>query len=292
MKLFTVSTTFLSLLGAVYAQQDSSNSQDASSPPVASASKVASSPSKPFSTDNIITKVTFPDSVSNNNKLPEFVNEKETRVEFFFLNNDTETPIHIAGYFGSFYQDYFNNKKNTNEQQPLPYANLTTTKIGPLAVEPGKNVTFEGKIKVSLPPEDFDLVLSFFVGALGDMAVVKHDPIRVSVVDPPVSLFDPKFLLAQIILALTVATIGYFVYFAYLEPYYHKSRLSFTKAKREKGASASAADGHKKSPVKKGSVADVIEKKKAGEKGYDESWIPKEHLSAAASSSSAKTKKN
>lgn len=259
MKFFTVSAALLSLLGAVHAAEDKQ--------PVASASKVDSS-SKPFSTDSLITKVTFPDS-TDENKIPEFTNEKETRVQFAFINTDPETSVHVAGYFGSFYYNY-NKKDPKTGADPAPYANLTSTKIGPLAVEPGKNVTFEGKIKVTLPPEDFDLVLNFFVGAQGDMAVVKHAPIRVSIVDPAVSVFDPKFLLAQIILALTVGMLGYVGYFSYLQPYLQSTKPVVANT-----------------PVKKGSVAAVVEKKKAGEKGYDESWIPKEHLSA-----SGKPKKN
>lgn len=206
---------------------------------------------------DIKTTVVFPNS-EDTTKLPEFINGRDVPVQFFFTNNE-ETPVHIAGYFGSF---YYNKKGKMDE---APYANLTTSKVGPLSVESGNNTSFDTKILVNLPPEDFDLVLSFFVGHQNEMVIIKTDPIKVTVVDPPVSFFDPKFLFVQLILGLTVVAIGYFVSNTYLMPYLDTKKTA-------------------------GPKAAVSEKKRVnvGDKGYDQSWIPSHHLQNA---SAAKAKK-
>lgn len=202
---------------------------------------------------DIATNVVFPDS-TNPKKLPEFINDKETNVQFQFQNNE-DTAVHIAGYFGSF----FYNKKGVIEK--TPYANLTTSKIGPLAIEPGKNATFDAKIMVNLPPEDFDLILSFFVGHQGDVVIVENKPLKVTISDPPISFFDPKFLFIQLVFGLTIGAIGYAVVTLGLIPYLDQSPAASKK---------STASSKKPIPEKK-SV-------NPGEKGYDESWIPTQHL--------------
>lgn len=207
---------------------------------------------------SVKTNIVFPNSLEST-KLPEFINDKETPVQFEFTNNE-ETAIHVAGYFGSFYY----NKKGKIEN--TPYANLTTSKIGPLAIEPGQNASFDAKVLVSLPPEDFDLIISFFVGYQGEMIVIEASPIKVTISDPPVNFFDPKFLFVQLVLGLTIAAIGFVLSSNFILPYFEKNLSS-----------------PKKPVVEKKSV-------NTGNKGYDESWIPSHHLQSGAGK--PKTKKN
>lgn len=211
-------------------------------------------------TANITTNIVISET-SNFGKLPEFVNDKETNVQFQFFNNEN-TSIHIAGYFGSF---YYHKKGKIDD---TPYANLTTSKIGPLAIEPGQNSTFDAKIMVNLPPDDFNLIISFFVGYQGEMIVIEADPIKVTISDPPVSFFDPKFLFVQLVLGLSVIGIGYALSNSYLIPYF-ESKKSDSSLKKQ-----------------------IVEKKSVnpGTKGYDESWIPSQHLASTSQSLQTKSK--
>ncbi|VVT52935.1 uncharacterized protein SAPINGB_P003321 [Magnusiomyces paraingens] len=143
----------------------------------------------------------------------------------------------------------------------MPYANLTTSKIGPLAIEPGKYSTFDAKIVVNLPPEDFDLIISFFVGLQGEVVVIENKPLKVTISDAPVSFFDPKFLFVQLIFTLTIGAIGFAIYYFALVPYIEDSLNTSRKQNVSK----------KVSQEKKKSV-------NPGNKGYDESWIPSHHL--------------
>lgn len=99
----------------------------------------------------------------------------------------------------------------------------------------------------------------FLVGYKGVSTVIETDVIKVTVSDPPVSAWDPKLLFVQLVVALSVMGVGYWISNTYITPYFEEQQLRGSKK-------------DEKSTTKSGVAA--------GPKGYDESWIPPHHLNA------------
>lgn len=144
---------------------------------------------------------------------------------------------------------------------------MTTIKIDPILVEARGVQAFSTNLKVTLPPKDFDVAFNFLCAYEGGMSSFELDPIAVRVSDSPISILDPRFVIAQIILALTVIGLGYWVSNAFVLPYFEEQQKSAPKKVVVEAE-----------PQTSGVVV--------GEKGYDEAWIPQHHLT-----SGKKTKK-
>lgn len=192
----------------------------------------------------------FPESSSLGAHL---VNDKDNSITFKF-NNQEDFPVSVAAYEGSF----------TYKGQDTPYSNLTSTKIDPLLVEANGGQSYTTNLKVTLPPVDFDFALSFLVVYEGGMSTFTVDPVALSVTDTPISIFDPKLIIAIVILVLTVVGGAYFGITAFLFPYLEEQK-----------------------PVVKKQPVVETEPQTPGvvlnDKGYDESWIPQHHLEKKAS---------
>ncbi|KAF5101560.1 hypothetical protein D0Z00_000835 [Geotrichum galactomycetum] len=200
----------------------------------------------------------FPDS--EDLAVAELANDHETPVKFTFTNQEL-FPVQVATFGGSL----------TYAGQDKPYTNLTTVKVGSVVVPPqGEHILSTG-LKISLPPHDFDLRFNFLVAFEGGVSDFEVDPVKVTVTDPEVSIFDARLIIAQALLALTAIGLGYAAYVLGLSPYLED---------RKAAAGPSAAEIEKKKQEQQ--TSGVV----LNENGYDESWIPQHHLN-----SNKKTKK-
>lgn len=121
-----------------------------------------------------------------------------------------------------------------------------------LVVEAGGKNTYAPNLKPTLPPQDYDLQMGFLLSYQGVANTQFADVMKVTVSDPPVSAWDPKYLFVQAILGLSVMALGYWLSNTYVMPYFEDP-----KAKKETTTTSGVVPG---------------------EKGYDEAWIPKHHL--------------
>lgn len=204
-------------------------------------------------------EATFPKSEGA--AVAQLFNDNETPVSFKFTNKE-DFPIHVAAFDGSF----------TYKGKDTPYSNLTTVEVGPILLEANGEHTLHTALKVTLPPQDFDLGISFLCAFEGGMSAFELDPIAVTVSDPPISFWDPKLILANLILALTVLSLGYVGSISFVIPYFEE---------KQKAAAV-------KKPVVEAEpqASGVV----LNDKGYDESWIPQHHLNA--DKKTRKTKNN
>lgn len=121
-------------------------------------------------------------------------------------------------------------------------------------------IHFPYTIKVDIIEADLLLNLAMVVTTeTGDLVTVSAFNQTVSVVDPPVSVFDPQMVFLYLLLASGCAGALYAVYGKWME--------SVT-PKRERRA------GRVKSQV----VRETVTTTSTGNAVFDESWIPEHHL--------------
>jgi hypothetical protein len=192
-------------------------------------------------------------AIDSQKDVPELINDQETPVEFIFTNKNAPGPIVVAAIGGAFYD------KKTPGQI---YANLTNTKVGPLTIEPGSQDTLIHNVRVDLPPIDFDLSFTVFVQYSGEFLSLSLKPETVVVNDAPISGWDPRLILVQLIIAVSAAGVGYLLSKRVILPYLETKFPD-------------AAAKTKKEESKSGRASPAVNLNK---KGYDESWIPEHHL--------------
>lgn len=171
---------------------------------------------------------------------PDLTNGQETTVSFT-VTNDEDYPVQIAAFGGYF----------SYPGQDTPYANLTKTALSDVTIEGNSVKSFITNVKPTLPPTDFDLYFNFIVGYEKQFSSVSINPVSVTISDPPISAWDPKLIFVQVILGGGVMILGYYLSNTYILPYF----VDPTDTKK--------VDADKKTPKAQ---------------GYDESWIPKHHL--------------
>lgn len=196
--------------------------------------------------NNLDIKISFPESFSSPDGIVSLTNEEETPVQFRITNGESE-PLVLAAFGGAIYD---------KKAPETPYTNLTTTSLSPVEILPGQAADVSQAIRVALPPKEFDLAFTLYFSFNEEILTVTLSKTPVSVNDPPVSSLDPKLLFVQIILGVTAIVIGYFVSTKVILPNLEKK--------------------YPKKPVPK--EKSTTRGVNPGAKGYDESWIPQEHL--------------
>ncbi|KAI1772927.1 hypothetical protein F4818DRAFT_128609 [Hypoxylon cercidicola] len=217
------------------------------------------------------------------------VNGRPTKAVIDVTNNEDE-PILVA-----FMGGQLMNPKDLGEHaNPMSAVvrNLTTVRYE-ASVPAGEKASLPYSFVLDMQPQDVRLQLVAVVSnAANQIFQVGVYDQTVSIVEAPTSILDPQIIFLYLVLSAAFAGTCYFVYKTYIE-------ALFPQAKRGSGAGAGG-----KGP-KKGRVA-VAEKEplSGGEgsatgtdKGYDESWIPSDHLNRPAArrvksgaSSKSKTK--
>ncbi|ANB12921.1 hypothetical protein AWJ20_1199 [Sugiyamaella lignohabitans] len=203
--------------------------------------------------------VQFPDEYIKDYGV-ELINDVETPVKIYFTNGmpaEGGLPFVLAAVGGSVFE-----KENPDKV----FTNLTIAKIGPVSIGPGETKLVTHSLKFNLPPKEFNLGFVFYLQHDEEFFSFKLDQkMPLFIADPPISSFDPRLILVQIITGVTVGFIGYFLTKTYVAPVF--DRLGDKKKKP--------------APVKK--AAAPVEKDEAASSGYDESWIPEHHLKTRSS---------
>lgn len=198
--------------------------------------------------ENLHVKVDFPDNDKEQDATV-LVNDQEHRVTFRVANSGNE-PVVLAAYGGALYY----------KGQDSPYVNLTTVKLGPYQIPPQSQYTAEHAVRMSVPPVDFDLAFTLYVQHAEEILRYTHEKQPVTVQDPPISPFDPKLLIVQLVLGATAIAGGYFLTQKVILPYLD---TKFPKEKKKAAVPAQTAEA---------------KPKPADGKSYDEEWIPQHHL--------------
>ena len=194
----------------------------------------------------------FPSSPVVDGDRVELTNGHETPFKFV-VNNGESYPFSVLAFGGSFY----------DEKDNRVYANLTNAQIGPYTVKPGESVEIEHNLKLNLPPQEFALEFLLFLQYGIDeerqaIYTLRLNKQPVSIVDEPVSFWDPRYLLVQLVLGATMAGAGYYLSKTFLLPYLEPKKQPAKTNKKEKATSSGVSVSNGKS--------------------YDESWIPEQHL--------------
>ncbi|KAG7879052.1 hypothetical protein KL905_003553 [Ogataea polymorpha] len=133
--------------------------------------------------------------------------------------------------------------------------NITATNIGPLSVGSQEVVSFSQKIGIDLNPDSYLVVPSIYVVFKEQIMMLGSRNQLIQVDDPNISIFNPKLLVLEVILAASVGGIVYFLYTLFGARYFGTVKKDARKQKLP------ATKPSKTAPAK-----------------VDESWLPETHL--------------
>jgi hypothetical protein len=183
------------------------------------------------------------------------VNNQPTQAILQF-NNSEPAPVTIAFILGS-----LNDPKTDKVVRNL------TTKAFDKQVPAGEAVSFGYSFAVEMHPQSLKLKIVAMV--MDSKKAFYQVPVlteSVDVVEAPISIFDPQTIFLYLVLASTFGGTCYFIYSTWIVPLLpQKKPRSGKHGKRH-------ADTHS------GGAAGDSSATATGSKGYDESWIPPQHL--------------
>lgn len=133
--------------------------------------------------------------------------------------------------------------------------NLTSGEVGPHALSRGDNVTFTQHIPFNVLTDNYALTPQLFLVVGDEIKMLPLRPQLITVVDEPISLFNPKLLFLEFVLGLTLAGIGYVIWDLWGRAYFRGTPTVTKKQAR--------------SAAKQGAAAHTT-----GAQKYDESWLP------------------
>ncbi|KAG5357249.1 Increased recombination centers protein 22 [Yarrowia sp. C11] len=178
-----------------------------------------------------------------------YVNGEDVPIELTFTNNEKDA-ISVVAVGGTFY----------DLKTDKIVASVQGTQVGPIVVESGKTGALTHQFETRLDAKVYRNVIQVYIQHGNEVYQVHAFDGPVVIVDPHVSPLSYKFIIAQVVLGITAAALGYYVVTSYAIPY------------------ATGTYGQEKKPVRAKPVAPAGSGVKMGPKGYDESWIPKHHL--------------
>ncbi|KAL7625775.1 Increased recombination centers protein 22 [Parahypoxylon ruwenzoriense] len=204
---------------------------------------------------------TFPDSDIFGVKL---VNGRPTKAVIDVTNNEDE-PIQVAFLGGQLL-----NPKDLSPDVDFTKAvvrNLTTVRYE-ASIPAGEKQSLPYSFVLDMQPQDLRLQLVAVVtnSANQIFQVGVYDQ-TVSVVEAPTSIFDPQIIFLYLFLSAAFAGTCYFVYKTYIEALFPQTKRGPKGPKKGKTAAA------EKEPLSGGEGSST-----SADKGYDESWIPSDHL--------------
>ncbi|KAH8664053.1 hypothetical protein BX600DRAFT_436621 [Xylariales sp. PMI_506] len=218
--------------------------------------EAANIPSRPELKAEIV--ATFPDSDIFGVKL---VNGRPTKAVVDVTNHEDE-PIQVAFVGGSLFT-----LKPLPEDAPASAGivrNLSTLRYDAI-IPSGSKQSLPFSFVLDMQPEDLRLQLSAVVtSSEGNMFQVPVANQTVSVVEAPISIFDPQIIFLYLVLGGAFAGISYFVYKTYIEAF-------FPQTKKPRPAK-------KVKPVEQEPLSGGEGTATGADKGYDESWIPMDHI--------------
>lgn len=176
----------------------------------------------------------------------ELYNGEETVLQYTFENLE-EDEITVVGVSGSF--------RDPRSGQIM--ANITDAKIGPLVIPSGEAKVFTQRIGINLPTGSYLLAPGIYIVKDSALALVGTRTKLVLIDDQPISIFSPQLVILEILLLVTLALGGYFVWVNFGADYLKSVSKASVDTKKVSQQSTSTSTGAKK----------VV----------DESWLPEGH---------------
>ncbi|SMR46751.1 unnamed protein product [Zymoseptoria tritici ST99CH_1E4] len=215
--------------------------------------------------------VSFPDAEIFGVKL---VNGRPTRALLSVVNNEDVAvkPLIVTGAL----------KTAAGEGEGVVVRNLTAARFGNEVPPKGKEVLTYA-FSTIMQPRDVTLEMKVLVQRGGRVFTVKAFEEGVSVVEAPVSIFDPQIIFLYLFLLAALGGVSYFIYTTYVaslfpaKPKRRSGGKDGSRAQRSSGGSK-AVDSADAVDVVGADGPAVASGSALGGKGYDESWIPAGHL--------------
>ncbi|KAI1076105.1 hypothetical protein F5B20DRAFT_584667 [Whalleya microplaca] len=207
---------------------------------------------------------TFPDSDIFGVKL---VNGRPTKAVIDITNNEDEA-IQVSFIGGQL----------LSTKEPAPDAPLSSLIVRNLTavrydatIAAGEKQSLPFSFVLDMQPQDLRLQLIGIVSnAASQIFQVGVYDQTVSVVEAPVNVLDPQIIFLYLFLSAGFLGTCYFVYKTYIEAFFPQTAKRGGGAKGAKKAKPAAAE---KEPLSGGEGSGT-----GTDKGYDESWIPSDHL--------------
>ncbi|RWA07747.1 hypothetical protein EKO27_g7358 [Xylaria grammica] len=247
--------------------------QDTDVPPVTDDETVTAAPEAQLNAEIV---ATFPEADIFGVKL---VNGRPTKAVIDITNNE-DKPIQVA-----FLGGQLMTPGELSPDAPAYAAvlrNLSTVQYQ-ATIPAGEKQSLPYSFVLDMQPQDVRLhLIGVIMGASNQIfSVGVYDEV-VSIVEAPTSFFDPQIIFLYLFLSGAFAATSYFVYKTYIEAFFPQTK----KSRPAKKAKATL----EKEPLSGGEGT-----ASGNDKGYDESWIPADHLNRPSarrvkSSASGKSK--
>jgi hypothetical protein len=245
-----------SVLAALALRVVSVFAQEAEVPPVVDDEIVTDAPEAKLNAEII---ATFPEADIFGVKL---VNGRPTKAVIDITNNE-DKPIQVA-----FLGGQLMTPQELDPDVPAYTAvlrNLSTVQYQ-ATIPAGEKQSLPYSFVLDMNPQDVRLhIIGVIMGGSNQIfSVGIYDEI-VSIVEAPTSLLDPQIIFLYLFLSSAFAGTCYFVYTTYFEAF-------FPQAKKPRGPKKA------KSTLEKEPLSGGEGTASGTDKGYDESWIPADHL--------------
>ncbi|KAI1391545.1 uncharacterized protein F4822DRAFT_427396 [Hypoxylon trugodes] len=217
------------------------------------------------------------------------VNGRPTKAVIDITNNENE-PILVAFLGGQL----LNPKGAIDEANPASAVvrNLTTVRYE-ASIPAGEKQSLPYSFVLDMQPQDVRLqIMGVVTNAANQIFQVGVYDQTVSIVEAPTSIFDPQIIFLYIFLSAAFAGTCYFVYKTYIEALFPQTKRSGPSGgKPSKKARTATSPSAEREPLSGGEGSAT-----GTDKGYDESWIPSDHLNRPSarrvkSGASSKAKK-
>ncbi|KAI1337461.1 hypothetical protein F5Y15DRAFT_390482 [Xylariaceae sp. FL0016] len=196
------------------------------------------------------------------------------------ITNNEDKPIQVAFVGGQL----FTTKELGPDAQPWAgiVRNLTTVRYE-ATIPAGEKQSLPYSFVLDMQPQDVRLQMIAVISTAANQVyqVGLYDS-AVSIVEAPVSFFDPQIIFLYLFLSAAFAGTCYFVYKTYIEAFFPQAKKGAKGPKKVKTVP-------EREPLSGGEASGT-------NKGYDESWIPSDHINRPTarrvkSSASSKSKK-
>lgn len=187
----------------------------------------------------------FPNALAQ--QILPFFNENGYFLKYDLENND-DRDINIIGVGGVLLDPMTGDVK----------VNLTSGSVGPQVMTKGDNFTFNQHIPLNVAPNHYVLSPQLFIVVDGDIKMVPARPQMVVVEDAPISFFNPKLILLELVLLVTMGGLAYVIYDLWGRAYLYGGVVNKKQAKQQAKANVAA--------------------KASGAKSYNDEWLPDTHV--------------
>ncbi|KAI0112705.1 hypothetical protein F4776DRAFT_640643 [Hypoxylon sp. NC0597] len=196
------------------------------------------------------------------------VNGRPTKAVIDVTNNEDE-PILVAFIGGQLLNPRDVGPKD--DPAAAVVRNLTTVRYE-ATIPAGEKQSLPYSFVLDMQPREVRLQLvAVITNSANQIFQVGVYDQTVNIVEAPTSIFDPQIIFLYIVLTATFAGTCYFVYKTWIEALFPQTKRSVKPGKKTRAPTA------EKEPLSGGEGSGT-----GTDKGYDESWIPSDHLNRPA----------